>query len=348
MSNPITIANIAQNAGVGTATVDRVLNGRSGVNSETEQKVLQAIKALGVPSIARGRPRSKGNFKFAYVLPAENSQFLDQLERHIAQTAGDFRHQHITEITHRIAADDHTKFGDELAKIEDCDAIVLMAPDTPAVKLAINEHVRAGRHVVTLFTDVAGSQRQVYVGADSRAAGRTAGLLLARMAHSPSNEQKNSSLLLLSQTTRYSSEIERRIGFAQVIEERYPNFQVIRGGDISSNDEEACEQLLKYLDNEIDVKRLSGVYAVGGAIQGISRALKARGLTQQAPLVAHDFTHTNQALLINGSLAYALHQDVHYCVLTAAKVLRGLCDNVRGAPNVVQPRVEILTVENLH
>jgi LacI family transcriptional regulator len=344
MTSTITIANIAQNAGVGTATVDRVLNGRPGVNAETEQKVLQAIKALGVPSVLRGRPRSKGNFKFAYVLPGDNTQFLDQLERHIAQTAGDFRHQHITEITHRITSDDPAKFGAELARINDCDAIVLMAPDLPSVKLAINDHVRAGIHIVTLFTDVAGSMRQVHVGADNRAAGRTAGLLLARTAQSP---QRNS-LLLLSQTTRMSSEIERRIGFVQVIEERYPNLQVIRGTDISGNDDDAYEQVLAILDNEIDVNTLSGIYAVGSGIVGISRALKARNLTLNVPMVAHDLTATTKAMLIDGSLAYALHQDVHYCVLSAAKVLRGLCDNVRGAPNIVQPRVEILTAENLH
>jgi LacI family transcriptional regulator len=339
----VTIAEIAQNAGVGTATVDRVLNKRSGVNSDTEQKVLQAIRELGTPSVARGRPRTKANFKFAYVLPAESSQFLDQLERHIAQTAGDFRHQHITEVTYRLDCDDAAKFGVELAAINDCDAIVLMAPDLPAVKLAINDHVRAGVHVATLFSDIAGSMRQVHVGADNRAAGRTAGLLLARMAQIP----QRSNLLLLSQTTRMSSEIERRIGFSQVIEERFPNLQVIRGSDISANNDEAYTQLTSYLAG-IDTSKLSGVYAVGGAIKAISRALRELNLTEQVPLVAHDLTAMNQAMLLDGSLAYVLHQDVHYCVLTAARVLRGLCDNVRGAPNVVQPRVEILTAENIH
>jgi len=43
-----------------------------------------------------------------------------------------------------------------------------------------------------------------------------------------------------------------------------------------------------------------------------------------------------------------LHQDIHYCISTAARVLRALCESVRGALNVVQPRVEILTAENLH
>ena len=42
-----------------------------------------------------------------------------------------------------------------------------------------------------------------------------------------------------------------------------------------------------------------------------------------------------------------LHQDIHYCVLAAARELRGLCENIRGALNVVQPRIEILTAENL-
>jgi LacI family transcriptional regulator len=34
--------------------------------------------------------------------------------------------------------------------------------------------------------------------------------------------------------------------------------------------------------------------------------------------------------------------------LAAARVLRALCENVRGALNVAQPRIEILTAENIH
>ena len=67
-----------------------------------------------------------------------------------------------------------------------------------------------------------------------------------------------------------------------------------------------------------------------------------------AGVVSHDFTDEHRTLLSNGSFAYVLHQDIHYCVLAAARVLRALCENVRGALNVVQPRVEILTAENLH
>ncbi|WP_394790286.1 LacI family DNA-binding transcriptional regulator [Rhodoferax sp.] len=343
-SSTSTIADIARHAGVGTATVDRVLNSRPGVNAETVQKVMQAVTALGAPAVLRGRPRLRDNFRFAYVLPAGGSHFFDQVERQIAQTAGDFRHQHITEVTYRFNAEDPAQFAADLAQVSDCDGIALLAPDLPSVKLAINEQVRAGVHVVTLFSDVAGSMREVYVGADNRAAGRTAGLLVARMAGAPQRD----TLLLLSQATRLSAEIERRIGFVQVIEERFGRLRVLRAPDLPADDEGAYQALLQYFKQELDPVRLAGVYSVGAGTAGVVRALAELGLESAQGLVAHDFTEAHQALLISGELAYVLHQDIHYCVLTASRVLRGLCENVRGALNVVQPRVEILTAENFH
>ena len=344
MATTSTITDIARHAGVGTATVDRVLNGRPGVNADTVQKVMQAVTALGKPTVLRGRPRLRDNFRFAYVLPDGDSHFFDQVERQIAQTAGDFRHQHITEVTYRFNADDPAQFAADLAQVGDCDGIALLAPDLPAVKLAINEQVRAGVHVVTLFSDVAGSMREVYVGADNRAAGRTAGLLLARMAGTPQRD----TLLLLSQATRLSAEIERRIGFAQVIEERFGRLSVLRSPDLPPDDEGAYQVLMQFLKNEIDPACLAGIYNVGSASAGVVRALSELGLARAQGLVAHDFTELHQSLLISGELSYVLHQDIHYCVLTAARVLRGLCENMRGALNVVQPRVDILTAENLY
>ncbi len=228
MSSNATIADIARQAGVGTATVDRVLNRRPGVNAETVQRVLQVVAELGAPP-QRGRPRIGENFRFAFVLPAEAAPFNELVDRLIAQAAGEFRHQHITEVTHRIDSTDAAAFAAELAQLSECDGVAVMAPDLPPVKLAINELVRTGVHVVTLFSDVAGSMRETHIGADNRAAGRTAGLLLGRMA---AGGGARDTLLLSSQATRLSGEIERRIGFAQVIEERFPKLKVQRTPDL--------------------------------------------------------------------------------------------------------------------
>ena len=344
MTTSATIATIARQAGVGTATVDRVINGRAGVNAETTQKVTLAIAALGKPTVARGRPRLRENFRFTYVLPEGGSPFFDQVERQIAQSAGDFRHQHITEVTQRLDMQDPAAFAASLAQLDDCDGIAILAPDLPAVKLVINEKVRAGAHVVTLFSDVAGSMREAYVGLDNRAAGRTAGLLLARMAASPTRD----TLLLLSQATRFSAEIERRIGFAQVVEERFAGLRVVRAPDLPLDDAGVYKALQQFLKKDFDTSRLAGVYCVGTGSASIVRALTELGLMHQPGLAVHDATQAHQAMLGTGEVTYVLNQDIHYCVLAAARVLRGLCDNVRGAPSAAAPRVEILTAENLH
>ncbi len=346
MSSAPTIADIARVAGVGTATVDRVLNRRAGVNAETMQRVMQVVSDLGTPQ-QPGRPRQAGKFRFAFVLPAGDSPFVGLVDRQIAQAAGDFRHQHITEITHRIESTDPARFAAELAQVGACQGIALLAPDLPPIKLAINELVRSGVHVVTLFSDVAGSMRETCVGADNRAAGRTAGLLLARMAGS-ANGNGRDTLLLSSQATRMSAEIERRIGFAQVIEERFPTLRMLRTPDLPADDAGACRALRRFLKNGVDAARVAGIYNVGSGSAGVARALDAAGLADQAAVAAHDFTEQHRSLLSANGLSYVLSQDIHYCVLTAARVLRALCENVRGALNVVQPRIEILTAENLH
>jgi LacI family transcriptional regulator len=342
MASTPTISEIARLAGVGTATVDRVLNRRPGVNAATVDRVMQVVAELGAPP-QPGRPRRGENFRFAFVLPAGDFAHLDLVDRQIAQSAGDFRHQHITEVTHRIDASDPAGFADELSKLHGYQGIALLAPDIPPVKLAINELARGGTHVVTMFSDVAGSMRETHVGADNRASGRTAGLLLARMAHSGARD----TLLLSSQATRMSAEIERRIGFAQVLEERFPNLRMMRTPDLPADDAGAAGALKQYLANDVEVDRVSGIYNVGTGSAGLVRALAESGLAGLVGVIAHDFTDEHRALLGAGGLSYLLHHDIHYCVLAAARVLRALCENVRGALNVVQPRVEILTAENM-
>jgi LacI family transcriptional regulator len=345
MSTPATIADIAARAGVGTATVDRVLNKRPGVNADTVQRVLQVMAEIGAPP-QRGRPRRDRNFRFAFVLPADDTPFLDLVDRQIAQSAGDFRHQHITEVTYRLDAGDGQQFAAGLSQLADCEGVALMAPDLPPVKLAINELVRSGIHVVTLFSDVAGSMRETHVGADNRAAGRTAGLLLARMAQG--GAAGRDTLLLTSQATRLSAEIERRIGFAQVLEERFPKLQLLRMPDLPADDDGARRALARFLKKGVDPAKVAGLYNVGSGSAGLVQALDAAGLAGLVGVAAHDFTDAHRALLGSGGFSYLLSQDIHYCVGAAARVLRALCENVRGALNVVQPRVEILTAENLH
>ncbi len=343
MTNPVTITKIAETAGVSTATVDRVLNNRPGVNPATVRKVRDAMATLGGGAPIRGRPRSTSNYRFAFVLPAARLGFFDLVDRVVAQTAGEFRHQHITEVTHRLPATDANVFAAELMKLSDLDGVALLAPDVPAVKLAVNELVRAGVHVVTLFSDVPGSLRETAIGADNRAAGRTAGLLMGRSLP----RDTPSLCALLSPATRYAAEIDRRIGFQQVLEERFPQAKALRLFELPESEDEAYEYARVALAPDATGGRISALYNVGPCSFGIARALAEHGYGHELMFVAHDLLEVHRSMLLSGALSYLLHQDVEYAVTAASRVLRALCDGVRGALAINNPRVEILTAENL-
>lgn len=343
MSTPVTITKIAEAAGVSTATVDRVLNNRPGVNPVTVRKVREAMALLGGGTPIRGRPRSTSGYRFAFVLPAARLGFFDLVDRVVAQAAGDFRHQHITEITHRIPAGDPNAFAAELAKLSDLDGIAVLAPDVPPVKLAINELVRGGVHVVTLFSDVPGSLRETAIGADNRAAGRTAGLLVGRSLR----RDVPTLCALLSPPTRFAAELDRRIGFQQVLEESFPQAKVLRLFDLPETEDEAFEYARSALVAEAAGERIDALYNVGPCSFGIGRALSEQGYGHDLMFVAHDLLEVHRSMLLSGTLSYLLHQDVQYAVNSAGRVLRALCDGVRGALSITNSRVEIITAENL-
>jgi LacI family transcriptional regulator len=144
-----------------------------------------------------------------------------------------------------------------------------------------------------------------------------------------------------------SAEIERRVGFAQVLEERFPQLRMVRVPDLPADAAGAEQALAGFLARDIDAARVAGIYNVGSGAAGVVKALVKSGLATRAAAIAHDLTDEHRTLLTNGALSYLLHQDIHYCVAAAARVLRAQCENVRGALNVAQPRIEILTAENL-
>ena len=72
-----TTKDLAIAAGVSLATVDRVLNDRSGVRKDTVERVNQAIEKLGfirnlvAANLARGK-----DYRFLFLLPRGGDQFL--------------------------------------------------------------------------------------------------------------------------------------------------------------------------------------------------------------------------------------------------------------------------------
>ena len=75
-----TIVSIAMEAGVSTATVDRVLNNRAGVKERTRDRVMNIAERLGYLTEAPSNGAKRGTLaKLDFVLPGGTNTFLNML-----------------------------------------------------------------------------------------------------------------------------------------------------------------------------------------------------------------------------------------------------------------------------
>ena len=230
MPVPITIAQIAEAAGVSTATVDRVLNNRPGVNADTIERVNAAARDLGRGAPARGRPRVR-NYRFALSCRRRgslSSTWSTARSRWRARLPPRAHHRGHTP-PRRIAT--RARSPPSSPTLNGCDGIALLGARCATGEAGDQRpRARAGVHVVTLFSDVAGAMRETFIGADNLAAGRMAGLLLGRSIGPVPRRTRRASRCFAGHPV--AAEIERRIGFAQVIEERFANLDLLRMPDV--------------------------------------------------------------------------------------------------------------------
>ena len=183
-SGHLTLKDIAREAGVSVATIDRVLHGRSGVRADTARRVREAIDAPRFPTLDGRRANSRAGrpMKFAFVMPTGANVFMQMILDHIARNVGlaggppdDGRDDRNRRIQSRTLAQTLESLHGRY------DGVAVVALDHQSVRAAIDDLVASGTFVVTLVSDVPGSRRHHYVGIDNVAAGRTAGTLIGRL-----------------------------------------------------------------------------------------------------------------------------------------------------------------------
>src|SRR5688572_24815566 len=178
-----TVHDVAREAGVSLATVDRVLNARPGVRPATAEKVEGAIRALdfrrdlSASLLARAR-----DLRILFLIPDGRNEFMLNLEAAVARRARTSRTERTTIETHEFKALDARAPAQALDGLDPkrCDCAVIVATDDDRVRKAVHAATRRGIAVVTLVSDLPGSARKHFVGIDNIAAGRTAASLLGR------------------------------------------------------------------------------------------------------------------------------------------------------------------------
>lgn len=294
------IKDIAQEAGVSPATVDRVLNGREGVRDVTRKKVDSAMARLGLQS--EGESRSAGVQRVAIICES-GSSFGGQLERQARVVMADRPQLHISMDTLPSVQFNADRFSQLITRrASEASGIILVCRDDVKINRAVKAAIDDGVQVICLTSDLPNSRRTAYVGIDQIASGATAGWFMGRMLP----PQQPGNILLICSST-YRTQEEREIGFRRVLRESFPWLTIRDRVNINDEAETAWHSVKKWLE---EGKPLAGIYNTAGGNEGVARALEEFGVQDQVIFTGHELSESSRLLLETGTMDMVLGHDM--------------------------------------
>lgn len=330
MGHPFRIREIAQQAGLSQATVDRVLNKRGGVRRDTAREVHQAIADL---EKQRTQIRLGGRTFLIDVVMQAPDRFSSAVRSALEAELPSMRPAVIRSRFHFRETGPLTDLLGTLDRIASrgSQGVILKAPDVPEITEAVGRLVAAGIPVLTLVTDLPASPRRAYVGIDNRAAGATAAYLIGQwLGDKPGN------VLVTLSRGFFRGEEEREMGFRTAMRSRYPDRSLIEIDNSDGLDETMGGLVLNALDSDPSIK---AVYSIGGGNVAIIEAFASRNRSCSV-FIAHDLDLDNARLLRGGHLSAVLHHDLNQDMRRACHIImqahRALPGPVTSWPSNIQ------------
>lgn len=334
-----TLVDVAREAGVSPATVDRVLNNRAGVRGRTREIVIGTAQRLGYisESSAAMAPAAVGaKLRLDFVLPMGTNAFIKmlhaQIERQAAarpdldarvSTIEGFDPDSLARTLHGLAGKSR--------------GVGVIALDHPTVREAIRELAASEVKVVTIASDIQHVPRTAYIGIDNGAAGRLAGYLLGRFLGA-----KPAKVALFAGSLSYRGHQEREMGFRHILQEEFRHLEVVELREMRDDREKAYSEAAALLDRHRD---LAGIYNIGAGNTGIARALKERGRASSIVFIGHEATEGTKPLLLDGTLDAVIDQNPR---VEAREALNILSHAIRGTEyESHQPRLQVVFKENI-
>lgn len=336
-----TVHDLAKEAGVSLATVDRVLNARPGVHVKTIAKVKATVERIGyvrdtyAANLARRR-----QYRFAFVLPEGPSQFAETLKAELKEAySSPIAERMLLKI---IGVPQHDPHGIvrslQALKVRQLDGVALMVPETPQVRDAVVRLKAEGMAIVAIVSDLPNSGRQHFIGISGLAAGRTAAQLMGRFAGAQGE------ILVVTNSMRSRDSLERRLGFDEVMSGDFPRMTVLPSIE-SYDDPGRMEQVV----GEVVAARaqLAGVYSMGSGNTAMLNALRRSDRLDGMVVIAHELTPTTRAALLGNEISAVIAQNPGHLVRSALRVLRNLSDDLPIFEAQERARIEIVMKDNL-
>lgn len=337
-----TVHDVASEAGVSLATVDRVLNKRAGVRSATVARVEAAIARLGfVRDISAANLAKQRVYHLAFIIPEGPNAFMRGLEHELEQlklrSALDRTEIRIL----KVPPFDSASLASALESLDPAaiSGVALVATESAATREALARLRQANIPIVTLVSDMPGSRRDHYVGIDNVAAGHTAARLIGRFVG-----PRPGKIALVAGSMLVRDHVERRMGFDQVIRADFPNLQclpVLEGRDDATITGKVLAECLAAAPDVV------ALYSIGAGNRGVIEVLSGNPAFHDIVVVAHELTDHSRKALRDGLFDAVINQDAGHEIRSAVRLLKARIDGtdiIDGQENI---RIEIYLRDNL-
>lgn len=337
------IKEIARQAKVSIATVDRVLNNRIGVSEKTKEKILGIIKELDYqPNIMARRLSSKKILKFAAIIPAvsEESDYWSAPLRGIKQASAEMKDYGIAVDIHLFDQNKKESFISLACKVSAKGYNgILLAPMFEAESIAfIKECEKHKIPVVFINSDIKSEKTLTYIGPDLYQSGYLS-------AHLISYFVKDEDQILV---INISKEIDRRHHLLRKEEgfRKYYNTKQRRTKigklDIHRTDYESVKQeLIKYLGKE----KVNVIFVTNSRVSTVAKFLDESDY-KDIKLVGYDFLDKNIFYLKKGIIDFLICQKPQE---QGYKGLMALYNDIVNSHTLEREYfmpIDIITIEN--
>lgn len=287
-----TLHDLAKAAGVGVATVDRVLNNRPNVSPAMVERVADAAERIGyrtraLISVREGATRPKVTFGFVLQKQAQcfYQNFAGALQAAVTARSDIDGRCHIR-FTNSSSPDDFAAAFDALAPLSD--AIAAVATNHQRLTQKVRALREDGTAVFALLNDFAQGERDGYLGLNNINVGRLAAWMLTTRLHNPGK------LAVFVGSSRWHSHVLRETGFQSYLRERKPGFEMLPTMVNLDTRQLTYEATLDLLNRQPDLR---GLYIAGGGMEGAIAAVREMRPPGKVALVVNELTETSRTAL---------------------------------------------------
>lgn len=287
--------DVAKLAGVGTATVERVLNGRGGVRQELVAKVVLAARQLNYPRVLPEIHRAMLRIDVIMVRP--ETTFYSRLSKAFERIAATL--DPIVVVHRRFAEESNAQEIARYIALPDAPraGLILAVPNSPLIDVAVKKVIDQGIPVVHIVTRASQDEAE-FVGIDNYAAGRSAAHFISRMTRA------QGSVIALCHPI-YQVHQDRIRGFSEYFRD-HPGPIAFKWLGFTRDEELfSVETLHMGLSKFPD---LIGLYNAGGANAAVIDVMSRQERGKEILFVGHELTDYTRKALADGIMDVVLDQ----------------------------------------